>query len=156
MFMRPIWAVKISPSTSSGPHSWRGRLAPTNRPVAAPHSVITTPPSRNRIQARRSGGASSRPSLIATVLPPQNSETSSASAMPRRSRLGGGWLRGARGGAATSGSWMGVHYNPSHEDRSGGTAQERQDDDVQPADRRQRGDVALRRRPCRATYRCGA
>jgi hypothetical protein len=42
-------------------------------------------PTTNRYAASRSGPVSSRPTLIAIGLTPQSSETSSASAAPRRS-----------------------------------------------------------------------
>src|SRR5262245_9071280 len=54
---------------------------------------MTSPPTRKRIQASRSGGASSRPSLIATVLPPQKSDTSSARAAPGASTRRTEWLK---------------------------------------------------------------
>src|SRR5581483_1714855 len=85
MFMVAIWAVKISASVMSGRHSARGNRMPMKRPVSHAHSAMVAPPTTKRIHASRSGGASARPSLMATVLAPQKSDASSASRAPRES-----------------------------------------------------------------------
>src|SRR5919108_3359056 len=82
MFMLPICAVKIRASISIGRHSSRPTRKPASRPVAHAQSAMATPPTTNRIHARRNGGASLSPSLIATVLAPQKTDVSSASSAP--------------------------------------------------------------------------
>src|ERR1051325_7708163 len=69
----------------SGRHSAGVREKAAKRPVRQPHSATAMPPTAMRIQARRRGGASSRPILITTGLEPQSSETSRAAAAPRTS-----------------------------------------------------------------------
>ena len=85
-FMLPIWATKRRVTTSSGRTSERRSRKPAKRPVTHAQSMITTPPTTKRIHARRNGGASSSPSLIATGLPPQKSDSRSASSAADRSR----------------------------------------------------------------------
>ena len=77
----------------SGRHSARAMRRPANRPVVHAQSPMTTPPTRKRIHARRIGGASSRPSLIATGFAPQRIETSTATTAPFASTFLVGWLR---------------------------------------------------------------
>src|SRR2546428_5282010 len=93
MFIEPIWRVKRSPRNTSGRHSERSTRKPANRPVAHAQSPMTTPPTRKRIHARRIGGASPSPSLIATGFAPPRVETSTATAPPLKSTSRAGWLR---------------------------------------------------------------
>ena len=64
-----------------------------NRRVTNAQPQITAPPTTMRIHASRSGGASSRPSLMTTLLAPQKIEMSTAMAAPVRSMSFEGWLR---------------------------------------------------------------
>jgi len=77
----------------AGRHSAGSIRKPAKRPVAQAQRQITAPPTTNRMHARRSGGASSRPILITTVLAPQRTEMSTATAAPLRSMSFEGWLR---------------------------------------------------------------
>ena len=99
-----------------GRRSMRAIVKGVARPVSQPHRAMTSPPSGNRIHASRSGGASSRPSVMATVTPPQNSDSWSARPAPGASTRRTGWLRATGGPTPSPGAWIGVLYNRWYED----------------------------------------
>ena len=96
-------------------------------------------------------GVDAGPNLMATVLPPQRTETSRARAAPGASRSRAGWLRATASDGLEP--WIGVGIIDPMKIGLIGLPQERQDDAVQSAHRLQRGDLALRRRARRAAHR---